>query len=104
MPNEMKYHPGPNLSKMRFSGGLPALLWVIFIVMSVGSAIRPLEYITILVSVCILGIALVPLLRRLRKRDSETEERLFGGHVFEGDRERSAAERRASAAGSRPAS
>ena len=85
----MQYHPGPNMSKIRDSGGLPAVLWVAFIILAVGKIFKPVEYFALLLGIGILAIVFVPVVRRIQQRDSREEERLYGGHFLTETRQQS---------------
>ena len=78
----MQYHPGINMSRIQSFGGLPALIFVVFIVCAVGRIFNPFEYLLMLVVIEVAALAVVPLVRRLRQRDSREEQRLFGGHFL----------------------
>lgn len=78
----MSYHPGPNYSKLHFEG-FPAFLISILVVLAVGSVFRPAGYILLLIGIATFALALVPILRRSRRRDDKLEQQMFGGHVFD---------------------
>jgi len=70
------------MSRIQSFGGLPALIFAVFIFLAVGSIFNPFEYLLMLVGIEIAALALVPLVRRLRQRDTHEEELLFGGHFL----------------------
>ena len=78
----MQYHPGPNYSKLSFSG-FPAFLISILVILGVGSVFHPAAYILMLVGIATIGLALVPVIRMRRRRDDKRDEQMFGGHLFD---------------------